>query len=85
MTLFVDDLDLAPAVERTICRFSDGELFAYVARGNEFLRARDHEVWAIERDGVLVSVRSGEALAYRRGKVYFAAETGEPLYYERAH
>ena len=85
MTLSVETTDSAHAIERSLCRFDDGEVFAYVERGNEFVRARDHELWALEHDDVLVSARSGEALAYRRGKVYFAADTDEPLYYERAH
>ena len=84
MTLSVETTDFAPEIERFLCRFDDGEVFAYVARGNEFVRARGHELWALEHDDVLVSARSGDALAYRRGKVYFAADTDEPLYYERA-
>jgi hypothetical protein len=86
MTLSLEGTALgAPAIERSLCRFDGGEMFAYVVRGNEFLRARDHELWALEHDGTLVSARSGEPLAYRRGKVYFAADNDEPLYYERAH
>ncbi len=69
---------------RCLCRFDDGSVFAYVERGHEFVRNSDHEVWATEREDVLLSARSGVPLAYRRGKVYFAAETDEPLYYERA-
>jgi hypothetical protein len=69
---------------RCLCRIEDGEVFAYLARGNEFVRMRDHGLWAVEHDDVLVSARSGEPLAYRRGRVYFATETDEPLYYERA-
>ena len=87
MTLHVDDpsvtTDLATR-PRCLCRFDDGSVFAYVERGYEFVRTRDHEVWATERDGVLVSVRSGVALAYRRGKAFFSTENDEPLYYERA-
>ena len=88
MTLYVDDQRVDARVEapvRFLCRIEDGEVFAYVARGKEFVRVRDHELWAIEHDDILVSARSGEALAYREGKVYFAAEGGAPLYYERAH
>lgn len=69
---------------RCLCRFEDGAVFAYAERGHDFIRASDRELWAVERDDALVSVRSGLALAYRRGRVYFAEETGEPLYYERA-
>ena len=82
---------IAPAVDpldntlpRCLCRFEDGAVFAYAERGHDFIRASDRELWAVERDDVLVSVRSGLVLAYRRGRVYFAQENGEPLYYERA-
>ena len=90
MTLFVGDEEQETAAQveertRCLCRIEDGEVFAYAARGNEFVRMRDHGLWAVEHDDVLVSARSGEPLAYRRGRVYFASETDEPLYYERAH
>jgi hypothetical protein len=87
MALFVGDehgVDSELVSSRCLCRAEDGELFAYVARGNEFVRISDHGVWAIEHGDVLVSARSGEPLAYRRGRVYFAADTDTPLYYERA-
>jgi hypothetical protein len=76
-----------PALEahlRCLCRFEDGAVFAYAERGRDFIRASDRELWAVERDDALVSVRSGLVLAYRRGRVYFSEENGEPLYYERA-
>jgi hypothetical protein len=88
MTLYVDDHSVESHVvanSRCLCRFEDGQVFAYVARGNEFVRMRDHTLWAFEHDDILVSVRSGDPLAYRRGKVYFASDTDEPLYYERAY
>ena len=69
---------------RCLCRFEDGAVFAYAERGRDFIRASDRELWAVERDDALVSVRSGLVLAYRRGRVYFSEENGEPLYYERA-
>ena len=69
---------------RCLCRFDDGEVFAYAERGHELVRASDRELWAVERDDDLVSARSGVVLARRRGRVYFSAETDEPLYYERA-
>jgi len=72
------------ALSRCLCRFDDGAVFAYAERGQNFIRASDRELWAVERDDALVSVRSGLVLAYRRGRVYFAQESGEPLYYERA-
>jgi len=81
----------APAIEtvsvthlRCLCRFDDGAVFAYAERGHEFVRASDRELWAVERDAALVSVRSGHVLALRRGRVYFATENDAPLYYERA-
>jgi hypothetical protein len=88
MTLYVDDQTVGTHVEihpRCLCRFEDGRVFAYVERGNEFVRVRDHGLWALEHDDMLVSARSGQPLAYRRGKVYFASDTDEPLYYERAY
>jgi len=69
---------------RCLCRFEDGAVFAYAERGNEFIRASDRELWAIERDDALVSARSGALLAQRRGRVYFGVDDDEPLYYERA-
>jgi hypothetical protein len=86
MALFVGDEHEVdePVTSRCLCRVEDGELFAYVARGNEFVRISDHGIWAVEHDDMLVSARSGEALAYRRGRVYFAADNDQPIYYERA-
>ncbi len=69
---------------RCLCRFEDGIVFAYADRGHDFVRASDRELWAVQRDDLLVSARSGEALARERGRVFFDAETDEPLYYERA-
>jgi hypothetical protein len=87
MALYLDDDSISENEirQRSLCRFEDGEVFAYAARGNEFVRMSDHESWAVEEDDVLRSARSNEPLAYRRGKVFFAADTDEPLYYERAH
>jgi hypothetical protein len=75
---------IGDALSRCLCRFDDGAVFAYAERGHDFIRASDRELWAVERDDALVSVRSGLVLAYRRGRVYFAQENDEPLYYERA-
>ena len=69
---------------RCLCRFDDGAVFAYAERGNEFIRASDRELWAVEREDSLVSVRSGSVLALRRGRVYFEPDDETPLYYERA-
>jgi hypothetical protein len=69
---------------RCLCRFDDGAVFAYAEHGNEFVRASDRELWAVERDDTLVSVRSGSVLALRRGRVYFEPDDDTPLYYERA-
>lgn len=68
---------------RCLCRFEDGEVFAYAERGHDFVRASDRELWAVERDDAIVSARSGSVLAYRRGRVYFAVDSDAPLYYER--
>lgn len=85
MTQFIDTAG-APAGQRTrsLCRFEDGEEFAYVVRGTEYVRAADHMPWAFQRGEALVSIRSGEPIAYRRGKVYYDVITDEPLLYERA-
>ena len=70
---------------RCLCRFEDGAVFAYAERGHDFIRASDRELWAVERDDMLVSVRSGlDARATGAAGCIFADETGEPLYYERA-
>jgi hypothetical protein len=69
---------------RCLCRFDDGTVFAYAEHGNEFVRASDRELWAVERDETLVSARSGTVLAQRRGRVYFRPDDDTPLYYERA-
>ena len=69
---------------RCLCRFDDGMVFAYVERGHELIRASDRELWAVEREGELLSARSGRVLARRRGRVFFEADTEQPLYYERA-
>jgi hypothetical protein len=76
--------DPPTASPRCLCRFDDGAVFAYAERGNEFIRVSDRELWAVERDDTLVSVRSGSALALRRGRVYFEPDDDTPLYYERA-
>jgi hypothetical protein len=87
MALYLDDdaINADNTRTRCLCRFEDGEVFAYAARPNEFVRVSDHETWAVEDDDILRSARSNAPLAYRRGKVYFEAESGEPIYYERAH
>ena len=76
--------DRPTAYPRCLCRFDDGSVFAYAEHGNEFVRASDRELWAVERDGTLVSARSGSVLAQRRGRVYFEPDDDTPLYYERA-
>jgi hypothetical protein len=77
-------LDRPTAYPRCLCRFDDGAVFAYAERGTDFIRASDRELWAVERDDTLVSVRSGSVLALRRGHVYFEPDDETPLYYERA-
>ena len=76
--------DRPTAYPRCLCRFDDGSVFAYAEHGNEFVRASDRELWAVERDDTLVSARSGSVLAQRRGRVYFEPDDDTPLYYERA-
>jgi hypothetical protein len=77
-------LDRPAAFLRCLCRFDDGAVFAYAERGTDFIRASDRELWAVERDDALLSVRSGAVLALRRGRVYFEPDDDTPLYYERA-
>ena len=66
--------------QKWLCRVDDDRAFAY-ARGHDYIRASDHELWAHLSDGRLLSARSGEPLAYSVGAVYYDAVTNEPLYY----
>lgn len=89
MTIHMDEAAVAtetPGIVGSLClcRFDNGEVFAYVDRGSDYLRVSDHELWATARGDTLVSARSGSPLAVRRGKVWFSADADEPLYYERA-
>ncbi len=87
MTLDLDaptlELAVIEAPARCLFRCDDGEVFAYLQRGSEFVRVSDHEVWATEQDDELVSARSGEPLAYRRGDFYYEFGTGLGLYFSR--
>jgi len=67
---------------RRLRRVDDAEVFAYSARGSGFVRASDHMLWAQERDGWLLSARSGTPLAHRVGNVFYDGESNLPLYYE---
>jgi len=67
---------------RRLCRISVDEVFAYAVAGHDFYRAGDHQLWAHESDGVLLSARSGNPLARREGSVFFDIESNVPLYYE---
>ena len=67
---------------RTLYRTTDGSAFAYTRRRYDYLRTLDHTCWAHERDGLLVSTRSGAALARRVGDVFYDVESNVPLYYE---
>jgi hypothetical protein len=69
-------------VRRRLRRVDDAEVFAYAARGSGFVRASDHMLWAHERDGWLLSARSGTPLAHRLGNVFYDRESNVPLYYE---
>jgi len=56
---------------RYLCSFEDGQVFAYATRaGHDFFRVADHSTWAHERDGLLISTRSGTPLARRMGNVF---------------
>ncbi len=66
---------------RRLSRFGEG-VFAYMLHGRDFYRSSDHELWAHERDGLLLSARSGAPLARRVGRVFYDFETNVPLYYE---
>ncbi len=71
-------------VRRRLSRFA-GEAFAYAMHGHDFYRVTDHELWAHESDGLLLSARSGSPLARRAGRVFYDVDTDVPLYYEDAH
>ena len=60
-------------------RCDDGSRFAY-AKGDAFIRSRDHMTWARLCGDRLVSVRSGECPAYRVGTEYYDAVSEQPLY-----
>jgi len=65
-----------------LCRISVDEVFAYAVAGHDFYRAGDHELWAHESDGLLLSARLGSPLARREGRVFYDIENDLPLYYE---
>ena len=67
---------------RRLRRLSVDEVFAYAVGGHDFYRAGDHELWAHESDGLLISARSGSPLARRDGKVFYDIDSDAPLYYE---
>lgn len=67
---------------RRLCRVTIDEVFAYAVGGFDFYRASDHRLWAHEREGVLLSARSGTPLARRDGDLYYDIESNRPLYYE---
>ena len=77
----IADGGLGPGNRRVLCRIEDGSAFAY-ARGDHFIRNRDHALWAHLSNGWLLSARSGDRLAFQRGNLFYDAETGAPLYYE---
>ncbi len=69
---------------RCLCRFDDGEVFAYSVSGHDFLRASDDELWAHESDDLLLSARTGSPLARRVRKAFHDIDSNVPLYFERA-
>jgi len=87
----IDDLDAAIRLRSApelahpvrICRFADGEEFAY-QHGHDFFRASDHRVWAHQSGDLLLSARSGTPFARAVGKAFHDVETGVPLYYVRS-
>lgn len=70
-----------PNGHRRLCRLTANEVFAY-AVGHDFHRAADHELWAHESEGLLLSARFGTPLARRIGNVFYDITTNEPLYRE---
>ncbi len=72
-----------PEYQRRLCRFDDGQVFAY-KRGHDLIRAADHTLWAHESGEILLSARSGRPIARRVGKAYLDVESDTPLYYELA-
>ena len=71
--------DGRPARRRIVCRFDDGEQFAYV-RGRELIRSSNHEIWAHVSGNVVRSARSGEPLAYAIGDVLYDCATRRPAF-----
>ncbi len=67
---------------RRLCRCSIDEVFAYAVTGDDFYHANSHTPWAHERNGLLVSVRSGSVLARREGRIFYDIKSDTPLYYE---
>ncbi len=67
---------------RRLSRFAVEEVFAYAVGGHDFYRSSDHELWAHESDGILLSARSGVPFARRDGHVFYDIDTDAPLYYE---
>ncbi len=72
-----------PASQRRLCRFDNGQVFAY-RRGHDLIRAADHTLWAHQSGDILLSARSGRPIARRDGKAYLDIESNTPLYYELA-
>jgi hypothetical protein len=66
---------------RWLCKVDDDTAFAY-ARGHDFIRGRDHALWAHLSNGWLLSARSGRRLAYQVGHVFYDAASGAAVYYE---
>lgn len=67
---------------RRLCRVTIDEVFAYAIGGYDFYRTSDHQLWAHESDGLLLSARSGTPLARRDGNLYYDIASNRPLYYE---
>lgn len=65
-----------------LMRLEDRRPFAYTRDHHEYRRIADDTAWAHERDGWLLSVRSGRPLAIQVGNFYLDAETLSLLYFE---
>jgi hypothetical protein len=81
-------LRTAPAVDpkpnghRRLNRITSDQVFAYAIGRYDFYRAADHVLWAHERDGLLVSARSGTPIARRDGNIFYDIDSDVPVYYE---
>jgi len=69
-------------LRRHLRRCDNDEVFAYATHDHDFVCARDHTLWAHERDDLLRCARSGNPLVRRSAVVFYDVESNQPLYYE---